>query len=347
MPHPASVQVQAVRDVSSSARTDSRQRAAGTLVVALCLALAIGLLPYATGLLGIPVLYVALQPVHDWLARHVPKRVAAALVVGLVILVLVVVGGFTAGLILREAQRIPGMLTDNPLVQRISTLTVGGIDIGARLAELSSRVVTWIGSNAFGFLGTASRAAVNLIIACIGLYYLLLRPGETWEAFSANIPFSASNTERLRQRFRDVTKSTLIGTGLSALVHGALVGFGFRLAGLPNATLWGAVAVVASLVPVVSTALVWGPGAVALLLDHRPGAAVFLALWGLLVVGNVGYVLQPMVSRRWGHIHPLVTLLGAVVGVPYLGLLGLLIGPLAVSYCFELIGMYREEYAPR
>ena len=49
-------------------------------------------------------------------------------------------------------------------------------------------------------------------------------------------------------------------------------------------------------------------------------------------------------SRRWAKIHPLVTLLGALLGVPYLGLLGLLIGPLAVSYFFELISMYREEY---
>lgn len=316
-------------------------------MVALCLALAIALVPYATGLLGIPVLYVALQPVHDRLARRVPEKVAAAVVVGLVILVLVVIGGLVAGLIVREAQRIPGMITDSPIAQRVSALRIGGVDIGARLAELSSKLVTWIGSNVFGFIGTASRAALNLTVSCIGLYYLLLRPGETWEAFSANIPFSASNTEKLRQRFRDVTKSTLIGTGLSAVVHGALVGFGFWLAGLPNATLWGAVAVVASLVPVLSTGLVWVPGAIALLLDHRPGAAVFLALWGLVIVGNVDYLIRPLVSRHWGHIHPLVTLLGAVIGVPYLGLLGLLIGPLAVSYCFELVAMYREEYAPR
>lgn len=316
-------------------------------MVALCLALAIALAPYATGLLGIPVLYVALQPVHDRLARRVPEKIAAAVVVGLVVLVLVVVGGLVAGLIVREAQRIPGMITESPIAQRVSALRVGAVDIGARLAELSSKLVTWIGANVFGFIGTASRAALNLIVACIGLYYLLLRPGETWEAFSANIPFSASNTEKLRQRFRDVTKSTLIGTGLSAVVHGALVGLGFWLARLPNATLWGAVAVLASLVPVLSTGLVWVPGVIVLLLDHRPGAAVFLALWGLLIVGNVDYVIRPLVSRRWGHIHPLVTLLGAVVGVPYLGLLGLLIGPLAVSYCFELIAMYREEYAPR
>jgi len=69
-----------------------------------------------------------------------------------------------------------------------------------------------------------------------------------------------------------------------------------------------------------------------------------LALICIVVVGNVDYVIRPMVFRRWAHIHPLVTLVGALAGVPYFGLLGLLIGPLALSYLFELIKMYREEY---
>jgi predicted PurR-regulated permease PerM len=99
-----------------------------------------------------------------------------------------------------------------------------------------------------------------------------------------------------------------------------------------------------AILPFVGSGLVWGPGAIALALDHRSGAAILLALWGLFVVGNVDYVIRPLVSRRWAHIHPLVTLVGALVGVPYFGLLGLLIGPLAVSYFFELIKMYREEY---
>ena len=40
----------------------------------------------------------------------------------------------------------------------------------------------------------------------------------------------------------------------------------------------------------------------------------------------------------------MITLVGAVLGVSYFGLIGLLIGPLALSYFFELIRMYREEY---
>lgn len=323
---------------------DSRQRAAATLVVALSVALAIALTPYATGLLGIPVLYIVLEPVHEWLKRRAPPKAAASLVVAVLLLVLIVVGGFSVGLIVSEAQRIEATVMQSPIVARLSELKIGGFDVGARLADLGSKVVAWIGSSAFGFIGTASRAALNLTISCFGLYYLLLQPGETWNAVRPYIPFSARNTEKLSQQFRDITTSTVIGTGLSALLHGVLTSLGFWIVGLPNATLWGAVTIVFSILPVLGSGLVWGPGAIVLLVNHRPGAAVGLALWGILIVGNIDYVIRPMVSRRWGHIHPLVTLIGALVGVPYLGILGLLIGPLAVSYFFELIDMYREEY---
>ncbi len=41
---------------------------------------------------------------------------------------------------------------------------------------------------------------------------------------------------------------------------------------------------------------------------------------------------------------PVAQTAGAIGGVSHFGLLGLLIGPLALSYFFELIRMYREEY---
>ena len=323
---------------------DTQRREAATLVIVLALALALGLAPYATGLLGVLVLYVSLKPVNDWLARRLSPSAAAGVVVGLVLLILIVAGGSVVSLIVTEAARVPQLIAQSPVVARLATLHIGSIDLGARLAELGSKVISWIGSSAFGFIGSASRAALNLTISCFGLYYLLLRPGETWDAFRRYIPFSSNNTERLRQRFRDVTTSTLIGTGLSALLHGVLMSLGFWVAGIPNATLWGVVTIVFSILPVLGSGMVWGPAAIVLLVNHRPVAAVLLALWGILIIGNIDYVIRPMVSRRWAKIHPLVTLLGALVGVPYLGLLGLLIGPLAVSYFFELISMYREEY---
>src|SRR5947207_8630068 len=323
---------------------DTNHQRAALLVLLLGVALVIALTPYATGLIGIPVLYAVFTPVHEWLSLRVRPKLAASLVVALALFLIVVPGVSFAGLIVGQAQEIAGGVIRNPLLGRLRELRLGGMDLGPRLADLGAQVVAWIGSSAFGLVGTATRLALNLTISLFGLFYLLLRPEETWEAVRPYIPFSARNAEKLRQRFRDVTASTIIGTGPTAAAQGLLVGLGFWIVHLPNAVFWGVVTMVCAVLPVVGSGLAWGPGAIALLLDHRPGPAVLLALIGLVVVGNVDYLVRPMVFRRWAHIPPLVPLVGALAGVPYFGLLGLLIGPLALSYLFELIKMYREEY---
>jgi predicted PurR-regulated permease PerM len=323
---------------------DSNHQRAAFLILVLGVALVVALTPFATGIIGIPVLYVVFQPVHTWLMRHTGARTAAALVVLLALFLIVVPGVSFAGLIVTQAQEIASGVVQSPLLDRLAQMHIRGTTIGPQLADLGSKVVSFIGSSAFGLIGTATRLALNLVISLFGLYYLLLRPSETWTAVGPYIPFSPQNTEILRQRFRNVTVSTVIGTGLVAAIQGALVGIGFWVTGLSNALFWGVVTVVFAILPVVGSGMVFGPGAIALALGGHWGWAIGLAIWGILVVGNVDYVVRPMIFRRWANIHPLVTLIGALAGVPYFGLLGLLIGPLALSYFFELIRMYREEY---
>ena len=88
---------------------------------------------------------------------------------------------------------------------------LGALLIGTLALFIGILVVAWIGSSAFGLVGTATRLALNLTIALFGLFYLLLQPHATWEAVSPYIPFSAKNTEKLRQRFGYVTTATIIG----------------------------------------------------------------------------------------------------------------------------------------
>jgi predicted PurR-regulated permease PerM len=323
---------------------DTNHQRAALVVLFLGLALAWALSPYATGLIGIPVLYVIFAPAHRWLARHMQPTLAATLVVLLGLFLIVVPGVSFAGLVVNEAQQIAGGVVKSPILARLSQIRIGGTDIGPELANLGRSIVGWLGTGAFSLVGTATRLALNLTIAFFGLYYLLLRPTQTWEAVRPYIPFSALNADKLQQRFHDVTISTLIGTGVTAIVQGILVGISFAITGLPNAVFWGVVTVIVAILPVVGSGLVWGPGVLALVLDNRYGAAVFLGLWGVLAVGGVDYVIRPWVFKRWAQIHPIVTVVGAVAGVPYFGILGLLIGPLAVSYFFELVRMYREEY---
>ncbi|HXI21629.1 MAG TPA: AI-2E family transporter, partial [Gemmatimonadales bacterium] len=314
---------------------DSSHQRAAILILLLGAGLLFALAPYASGLIGGLVLYVIFAPVHGWLRRWLSPRIGAGLVASMALLVILVPSLGFAGLVANQAQAIASGVLRGPLLDRLAQLQVAGYPLGPRLAGLGEQIVGWMGSGAFGLLGTATRIGLNLTIALFIVYYLLLRPRETWEAVKPYIPFSPATADRLRDRFRDVTISTVIGTGLIAVIQGALVAGGFWLTGLSNPVFWGVVTVVLAILPVVGSGLVWGPGALTLLLDHRYGAGIVLLILGVLVVGNVDVVIRPAVYRRYAQIHPLVTLVGAIGGVGYFGLLGILIGPLAVSYFFE------------
>ena len=324
---------------------DTKRQRAVLLILVLGLGLAYALWPFSTGLMGALVLYVVFSPVHRGLvARRLNAGLAAGIVV-LMALVLVVGPGISfVGLVANEAQAMAAGVIQSPLLARLRELRMGPYDIGAQIEVLGSQVVSWVGSSALRVVGTATRLGIQLTIAFFGLFYLLVAPAGAFTAIRPFIPFSAKNAGVLRARFRDVTFSTLVGTGVTAAVQGLLVGLAFWVTGLSNAVFWGVVTVIVAILPVVGSGLIWGPGAAALAIEGRYGWAIALAIWGVLVVGNVDNVIRPYVFRRWARIHPFITVIGAFAGINWFGLLGLLIGPLAISYFFELIRMYRDEY---
>jgi predicted PurR-regulated permease PerM len=324
---------------------DTKRQRAAALIFILGLGLAWALWPFLTGLMGALVLYVVFTPFYRALRRHGLRPGWAAGLVVLAALVLVVGPGISfIGLVANEAQGMTAQVLQSPLLARLRELRVGPYDIGAQIENLGSQFVSWAGSSALSVVGTATRLGIQITISFFGLFYLLVAPDGAWRGIRPFIPFSSANAEILRVRFRDVTFSTLVGTGLTATVQGVLVGVAFWAAGLANAVFWGVVTIIVAILPVVGSGLIWGPGAAALALAGRPGPAIALAIWGVFVVGNVDNVIRPFVFRRWARIHPFITVIGAFAGINWFGLLGLLIGPLAISYFFELIRMYRAEY---
>ena len=324
---------------------DSKRDRAALLIFVLGMGLVWTLWPFITGLMGALVLYVVFSPLCRALIRRGARPGIAAGVVVLVGLLLVVGPGVSfIGLLANQAQDMAQGVLSSPLLARLRELRLGPYDIGAQIEQLGSQIVSWAGSSALSVVGTATRIGIQLTIAFFGLFYLLVAPAGVWPGIRPFIPFSAKNAELLRTRFRDVTFSTIIGTGLTATVQGLFVGVAFAAAGLANPVFWGVVTIIVAILPIVGSGLIWGPGAASLALQGRYGWAIAMVVWGILVVGNVDNVIRPYVFRRWARIHPFITVIGAFAGISWFGLLGLLIGPLAISYFFELIRMYRAEY---
>ena len=319
----------------------TRRQRAGLLVAALGLAIAIALAPFATGLLGIVVLYVICAPAHRRLSRRIPPRISAFVVLTIALVLVLLPLGVMVSVIVAEAPDAIAVLRDN--AGRLSSLRIGGMDVGAQLAAAGGTAAAWVSEQAIGFFGGAARSLLSLVIAFFGLYYLLLYPNVVWHSVRDFVPFSDRNADTLRARFFSVTQATLVGTALTALLQGTMVGVAFWALGLRGAAFWGVITGLVSVLPMLGSALVWVPGMVVLGMDGRWGAMLVLAVVGV-TAGSTDNIVRMVVFKKVSNIHPLATLVGAFAGLKYFGLLGVLLGPLAIAYFFELLKMYRQEH---
>jgi len=318
---------------------------AGLLILVWAGALLVALTPFVTGLLGAAVLYVAFVQPHAWLARKLSSRGAATATIILSLLVVVLALVSVIMLTVEQASDALNRLGSGALMSRITQLQIGSVQVGTELTRASSEITSWIVAHLFSFAGGTAAVALNIIIAFSGAYYLLTADGQ-WAVARTYIPFSAATADTMRERFVRVTQAMLRGTLLVATVQGTIVGIGFAVAKLPNPLFWGVMAVLASMVPLVGSTLVWGPAVLVLLAQGHTQSAIVLLVIGSGIAGNIDNVIRPLVYRRVGNLHPMITLLGAFLGIRYLGVLGMLFGPLAIAYLFELLRFYRAEYEP-
>ena len=97
------------------------------------------------------------------------------------------------------------------------------------------------------------------------------------------IPLDEERKERLFSQLSGVTRAIVIGTTVTAMLQGMLVGIGFAIVGLPSPVVFGVLAALLSMLPVGGSALVWVPAAIWLFVDGRWGFGIFMLVWGLLL----------------------------------------------------------------
>jgi len=323
---------------------DIPRERAQLLVIGLGLAILIAVIPFATGLLGAAVLCVVFGPVHRRLSRYLKSRAAAAVTLVIAAVVILVPGTLLVTIIIDRMPAAIVTLQQSTIFARLSTLRVADLDVGAYLARMGDDALAWLSPRAFALFGSAVQATLNIFIALFGLYFMLVGGPDMWLRLRDYLPFSSASSETLRERFRSVTEAMLLGIALTATLQGTVVGLGFWVVGLPQPLFWGLITAFASILPVMGSALVWLPGAIVLVAEGRYGAAVALLAIGAGIASNIDNVIRPVVYRRVSHIHPMTTIVGAFAGVAQFGLIGVLLGPLAISYFFELVRIYRLEY---
>ena len=109
--------------------------------------------------------------------------------------------------------------------------------------------------------------------------------------------------------------------------------------------LWGFITGVFAFFPLVGTMIVWVPIMLYLFSQGLTWPAIGLGIYSLLVTGNVDYVARISFMKKIGNVHPLITVLGVIVGLDLFGFIGLIFGPLLISYFLILVKIYINEFS--
>ncbi|TLY74643.1 MAG: AI-2E family transporter, partial [Gammaproteobacteria bacterium] len=146
---------------------------------------------------------------------------------------------------------------------------------------------------------------------------------------------------RLIRYLLDVTRAVVFGSAVTALIQGLFVGAGFALVGLPSPVVFGVLGTIAAFLPAGASAVLI-PAVLYLAFSGRWGAAIFLACWtaALWIVENV---LRPLLTAQQVEVSTLAIFVGAIGGAAAFGILGLVIGPVLLSFAVALVRFAQEN----
>ncbi len=192
-------------------------------------------------------------------------------------------------------------------------------------------------------LATISQILANIFTALFFLYFMLTGARSMERSILELLPLSLQNKVYFIKSNVALIRANAYGVPILAFAQGLIAIIGYLIFGVHNAVFLGVLTGLASVVPVVGTMLVWIPVAVYQFAIGEITNGISLALYGLILIGGIDNVLRFTILKKLADIHPLVTVFGVIMGLQIFGVMGLIFGPLLLSYPQILLTMYRRE----
>lgn len=215
------------------------------------------------------------------------------------------------------------------------------------LRAYASSVFRYLAAHAGAVLSGALSAVAALALTLIATFFFL-KDGPALLAQLRHLsPLDEADDVALAGKIAEAVTAVVRGVVLVGAIQGVLVGVGFAVFGVGNATLWGTLAALLAMVPGLGTGVVTLPAVLYMLAAGKTGAAIGLAVWGFAVVGLVDNFLAPYFYSRGVHLHQVAILFGVLGGIALFGPLGFVYGPVLLALAHALVGVSRERVVTR
>jgi predicted PurR-regulated permease PerM len=311
-------------------------------------------LPFAPALSWALALAIVFRPLFQFCCRKLVYRSTAALITVLLVgvgtvlpavfLFYLLIEEFIASITLIETHLWTGTFDElivahpglEPALNRIRTWA----DIPNALNSAASSVARWGSTVLRSFLET-------VLIFLITLYFLyfFLRDQSTVARFIQRaLPLTPNEFDFIASRITGTVRAVIYGSLIVAVIQGGLGGITFWFLNLPAPLLWGVAMALLSLLPFVGAFVVWGPAAAYLAFKGEWGSAIFLTLFGTLVIGLIDNLLYPILVGRQLMMPTVVAFVAIIGGVLLVGAHGVVAGPVIVVAALSLVRILRDRH---
>ncbi len=311
--------------------------------------------PFFTPIFLAGVFTILFSPIYRRLLKwHKGSEGLAALSTVTIVLCVILIPLILLGILMfQEVLSIYGSLTGGSVaftmvdraIESIESFVQGIIpsfELNANVYVYLETALRWLASHLNTFFSGILSFVFQIFLIIVAMFFFYRDGGKLRQFAIKWSPLADSYDESILAKIELAVSSVVKGALTTAIVQGVMVGIGFTLFGIPNPILWGVIATIAALIPLLGTGLITMPAAAWLIFTSHVGPGVGLIIWGLVCVGLVDNVLQPYMMKKGIDVHPFLILLSVFGGLAYFGPVGFLAGPIVLAFFFALLEIYPQ-----
>ncbi len=317
------------------------------VIILFALFLLYSLMAFVTAFLGAIMFYVLSKAPVEWLIKKKgwKKSWAALLVILVSFFIILVPISLMGAMLFKKLSEFAGNI--NSITQPLGELDAMlqerfhfAIFSEQNLAQLQSHITDIVSS----VLNQGLNLFSTISMMYFFLYFMIVNINRMEAAIVFYLPFKRSKIAIFGNELQAQTFSNAVGIPLIGVVQGLCAYLAFLIAGFSEPGFWAIITGFASIIPIVGTGLVWVPAGIFLLATGASWQGIFILVWGGVVLSSMDNVVRFILAKRMADVHPIVTVLGVIIGLQYFGITGLIFGPLIISYFIILLKIYYQEY---
>ncbi len=309
--------------------------------------------PFAFVLLSAAVVAVILSPVDRLLMKYIKHQkitsgllaVAVLILVFLPMLIVLVLAAGQASDLVRtsitnnwldhiDESAAPILsLLPNSLTEELSSINLGAV---------GKAIAGWSFENVGQIFSSSTKLFLNTVLFFISLFYLIAEREKLYHEVLVLSPLDDDVDAKILKRIVGTVRSVVFGVLLLGIIQGIIAGIGMTIFGVPGSLIWGAVTMVAALVPLVGTGLVLIPAVLYLFFTGSTGAAMGLLIWSILFVSLADNFIGPYLISGTTHMHSFLILLAVLGGLTTYGAVGAVAGPTILAALLALVELYKS-----